>query len=131
MLQNFLSNLFEELKLGDVPSLDKEASCHFKISDLDIELKQLSLVGVYFCSNLEPLPQKNQENFLLSLMEANFIGQGTGGATIGLKEDESCLVLSSIFPYEMEYQIFRENLETFVNFVAYWKKQIVQHDLKM
>ncbi len=62
------------------------------------------------------------------LMKANFLGQGTGGGALGLKEDESSLTLSLSLPYEMNYKVFKDSLEEFANFIDYWKKELARHD---
>ena len=61
-------------------------------------------------------------------MKANFLGQGTGGATIGLKEDESFLTLSLSLPYEMNYRAFKDAVEEFVNYLEYWKSEAARHE---
>ena len=130
MLEKLLEQLFKELDLGTLPSLDEEKRYHFKLSHFDIALKELD-VGYYFFSEIGPLPQNKKEDFLMRVMKANFLGQGTGGAAIGLKEDESCLTLSLSLPYEMNYKAFKESLEDFVNYIGYWKQEIVQHEAQV
>lgn len=57
-------------------------------------------------------------------MHANFLGQGTGGASIGIDQDEKSLTLSLAIPYEVKYETFKEHLEDFLNYVGYWRDQI-------
>ncbi len=127
ILKTLLEQLCEELGLGAVPPVDELKFYHFKISSFDIVMKDLD-PGFYFSSNIGPLPKKKKEDFLMLLMKANFLGQGTGGATLGLKEDESFLTLSLSLPYEMNYKAFKDSLEDFVNFAQYWKKETVQFE---
>jgi hypothetical protein len=127
ILKTLLEQLCEELGLGAVPPVDELKFYHFKISSFDIVMKDLD-PGFYFSSNIGPLPKKKKEDFLMLLMKANFLGQGTGGATLGLKEDESFLTLSLSLPYEMNYKAFKDSLEDFVNFAQYWKKETVRFE---
>jgi hypothetical protein len=127
ILKTLLEELFQELGLGTVPPVDELKAYHFKISSFDIVMKDLD-PGLYFASIIGPLPKKKKEDFLMLLMKANFLGQGTGGATLGLKEDESSLTLSLSLPYEMNYKAFKDSLEDFTNFVDYWKKETVRFE---
>jgi hypothetical protein len=126
MLKNLLPQLCQELALA-APSLDEHKVHHLKIGPFEIALKDLE-PGYYFYSNIGPLPTKKKEDFLMMVMKANFLGQGTGGGALGLKEDESSLTLSLSLPYEMNYKAFKDNLEEFANFVDYWKKETVRHE---
>jgi hypothetical protein len=127
ILKTLLEQLYQELGLGVIPPVDELKFHHFKISSFDISMKDLD-PGFYFSSNIGPLPKKKKEDFLMLLMKANFLGQGTGGATLGLKEDESFLTLSLSLPYEMNYKAFKDSLEDFANFVEYWKKETVRFE---
>ena len=130
MLQKLLEQLFKELNLGTLSPLDEEKRYHLKMSRFDIALKELD-PGCFYSSTIGPLPKNKKEDFLMRVMKANFLGQGTGGATIGLKEDESFLTLSLSLPYEMNYKAFKESLEDFVNYIDYWKQEIVQHEAQV
>ncbi len=129
MLKNLLEQLNQELGLGELPPADELKFHHFKMNSFDISMKDLD-PGFYFSSNIGPLPKNKKEEFLMLLMKANFLGQGTGGATLGLKEDESFLTLSLSLPYEMNYIAFKESLEDFANFVEYWKKETVRFEIE-
>jgi len=62
------------------------------------------------------------------LMHANFLGQGTGGARIGIDAEEKVLTLSVGFPYEMNYPPFKECVEDFVNYVVYWRDDVAKFE---
>jgi hypothetical protein len=84
--------------------------------------------GFCFFSPLCECQTRRREDLLIRLMQANFLGQGTGGARIGLDVNEKLLTLSAGFPYEMNYAHFRENVEDFVNYVVYWREEIAKFD---
>jgi len=127
MLKNFMAQLFDELSIRDSIKMTEEGYYHVTISELRVNLKEGDS-DLYFFSFLEPLPVHHQDQLITLLMEGNFLGQGTGGAVLGLKEDESGVTLSWRLPHEINYTFFKEKLETFINFALYWKKEILSHE---
>lgn len=124
MLEKYLRQLITEFKLDPLAPLDENKMFSLKLSGFDIFLKHLD-PGIYLHAKItQLLPQYRKEEALSLLMKANFMGQGTGGGTIGLTEDESFLTLSLSLPYDMNYKEFKESLEDFVNFLDYWKIKI-------
>ena len=122
MIEQYLQQLFAELGLGASPVFEKDESLKVMIASFPIEIIKLD-PGVHLSATVAPLPTKDREDFLLKVTEANFLGQGTGGGVLGLKEDESFLTLSLSLPYEMSYRSFKDTIEEFVNFLEYWKKE--------
>ena len=129
MLQKLLEQLLQELGLG-TPLLDEQKLFHLNISGFDISLKEIE-PNFYISANIGPLPQNKKEEFLMLVMKANFLGQGTGGSVIGLTENESFLTLSLSLPYEMNYITFKERIEDFTNYLDYWKKEITKHEAEI
>jgi len=124
---DYLKELCEDLNLD--PNLKKTELGRFilpLVPSLSIEIKGLD-PGVYFFSPIEPCPKIKREELFIQLMKANLFGQGTLGAVLGLTPDENLLTLSSDFPYDMNYQAFKDSLEDFVNIVEYWKAEIKRH----
>jgi hypothetical protein len=93
--------------------------------EMQIEIKQLE-PGVSFQAPLGPLQTPKREELLTLLMQANFLGQGTGGGVIGLDESEKSLTLSLAFPYDMNYKHFRDSIEDFTNYVDYWREELIR-----
>ena len=69
-------------------------------------------------------PEKKREELFIYLMRANLLGRGTGGARIALDSDEKTLTLLLGLPYEMNYQLFRETFEDFVNHLIFWRNEV-------
>jgi Tir chaperone family protein CesT len=127
MLEQLLKTLNEELKLETPPKIDKERFYTFLINPhLEIKVKEHD-AGTILLAKIGPCPQVKKEKLFSHLMKANFLGQGTGGSSIGLEENENSLTLSSILPYDMNYKMFRDALEDFVNYIEYWKAQLLRH----
>ena len=105
---------------------------NLNISD-DIQIKTIgipSLKQIYFYSNITACPTEKRELIFTHLMKANLLGDGTGGATIGLDNDEKFLTLSYVMPYESNYENFKEQLEDFVNYLLFWEEEIKKLSLE-
>ena len=121
-LKDHLEQLSVELEI-EIPKLDSEKGASFCIGpDYSLDLHDLA-PGMSLNAKIAPVPDKKREEFFLYLMRANFLGQGTGGSRIGMDADEKFLTLSLGFSYEMDYQTFRDTVEDFVNYVAYWREE--------
>lgn len=126
MLERYIQQLSEELELESVPVKDESQFFQFKLPTGIIRIKQLD-PGIYFYSTLGDCPTLKKEELFILLMRANFLGQGTGGGVIGLEKDESLVTFSLALPCDMKYQLFKEALEDFSNFVDYWRGGLANH----
>ncbi len=93
-------------------------------NEFDVWIKALE-PGIVLKSVISSLTTgSDHETLFIYLMKANFIGQGTGGGVISLDPEEKFLTLSLIMPYEVNYRIFRDRLEDFVNYLDFWKSEL-------
>lgn len=91
---------------------------------LSVWVKELN-PGAVLKTYISPLSlDLEKETLFTYLMKANYIGQGTGGAIIALDPEEKLLTLSLILPYEVNYRIFRDKLEEFINYLEFWKFEL-------
>ena len=123
MIKDLLHQLCTEL---DFPKIEDNQE---KIYDLLINEKvSIKIMDkekeIFFWSHLLECPKENVEDLYIYLMKANFLGQGTGGAVIGITADEKFLTLSYVIPYEINYQEFKNKVEDFVNYLVYWRGEI-------
>lgn len=125
MLEKFLTQLSQEHDFPLLPPSKNQEWRYLQIGDIKLCFKQLDL-GFFLSATILPLSSENQEKILTLTMKGNFMGQGTGGAVIGLTEDESFLTLGVSFPYEVSYKVFKESTEEFVNFLDFWKKTVAE-----
>lgn len=122
---------FERQHKFPIPEKSKEGFYEMQIGKMKhpILLKDIE-PGLYFSSRLSPPPKKDREDFFIYLMKANFLGQGTGGSVIGMEKDENYLTLSLTLSYEVSYNMFKENLEDFLNYVEFWQGEIEKYSNK-
>ncbi len=78
--------------------------------------------GFTITAPLGACPAQNKEELFTQLMRANFLGQGTNGSVISMDEQEKCLTLFQLVPYDLNYKAFKHAIEDFVNFATYWKE---------
>lgn len=124
MLERHVMQLAEKLDLPPPASPDANQYFHIVISDkIKISMKSLD-PGIFFLASIGPLPIKKREDTLSYLMKANFLGQGTGGYVIGIDEEENLLTLSHKMPYDINDKTFREIVEDFANYLAYWQGEM-------
>lgn len=123
-LEKNLSQLIEELGLASTNVQDPSGyfSLTFK-ENLTIFLRDLS-PGFALKALICPLPEKGREDLFIYLMKANLLGQGTGDQILGADPNEKFLTLSRTISYEIDYINFKEILENFVNYFAFWKGEI-------
>lgn len=128
MLREFLKRLCNELDIAPFPKLTEKKYYSFRISEgIETELRDLD-PGVAMTAKITACPEKRREDLFIFLMRANLLGQGTGGSRIGLDSNEKTLTLSLGLPYEMNYQVFRETLEDFINYLIYWREEIARFE---
>ena len=124
-VERLVEMLATELKLPAIPQKDKNGCYQLKINaEMIVSIKELE-PGLFIQSPILPLPKEgNKETLFIHLMKANLLGQGTGGASIGIDENEKHLILSQTLPFEVNYKTFHETLEDFLNYTAYWKEEV-------
>jgi hypothetical protein len=127
MLEQLIHTLAEELEFEEIPKKEEGNIYQVPLNpQMSVRMQQLE-TGVSFWARIGPCPTVKREDLFILLMKANFLGQGTGGSVIALDENENFLTLSSIFPYDMNYKMFKDALEDFANYLDYWKEELVRH----
>lgn len=127
MLEMLIKTLSEELDLKGPFQMDKQQYYSIVLTpECTVKVKELD-PGTLFYAPIGPCPKLKREDLFIHLMKANFLGQGTGGGSIGFDENENCLTLSLILPYDLNYKLFRDALEDFVNYIDYWKAELIRH----
>lgn len=128
MLEKFLQQLL--LDLEQEPTLVKDRLNFYSLTlpQVDpIQIKKLD-PGFYLQGQIGQVPEKGREEFYGYLLRANYLGQGTRGALIGMTLDEKFLTLSSTLSYDMNYKHFKESIEDFINTIYYWQEELKRHN---
>lgn len=130
MLEQHLTQLMQDLEMDSFPSKDKEGLFQLMLNpETKISFKELE-PGMFMVSPIKECPEKNREEVLTLMMRANFLGLGTGGSVIALDAEEKFLTLSIGLPYDMNYKEFKGIVEDFVNFLDYWKDELMRFEKK-
>ncbi len=128
MLQEFVQRMCSDLGIDDVPKMSPKKTALFILNpEVHVQLTELD-PGVSMQAAIAPCPEKKKEDLFMLLMSANFLGQGTAGARIGLDRQEKLLTLSLGLPYELEYSAFKQHVEDFVNYLMYWRERIAKFE---
>jgi len=128
MVPKFLDKLCAELSISPVPKMNEKKVFPFRFSAGTVVSVFDLHPGVALQAVISPCPLAKREDLFIYLMRANLLGQGTGGARIGLDEHEKNLTLSLGLPYEMEYPAFKEAFEDFVNHLIYWRDVVAKFE---
>ncbi|CCB89869.1 type III secretion system chaperone [Simkania negevensis] len=125
--ERLLEILAENLHLEAIPQKDKDGIYRLKLPpNFQVGVLELN-PGVFFSSLILPIPKEgSKESLFIYLMKANLMGQGTGGGAIGIDPTEKFFTFSQSLPFEMNYQVFKESLEDFLNYITYWQEEIVR-----
>ena len=123
MIERFITQLSKDLELPrELPP--KSAGVYFLPLEEDLQIQINGRDGIIqFSSSIAEVPQKNQEDFLEKMMNANLFGQGTYGATLGLNEEGKILTLQRTLDYPIEYNGFKDSLEDFINAIDLWREE--------
>ncbi len=129
MFEELLEKLCKDLSIA-VPQVTKEAFYPIVFSNtITIRLFDLH-PGVAMKAPITTCMKQKREDLFIFIMRANLLGQGTGECHIGLDPEEKYLTLSLGLPYEMNYSLFKEKFEDFVNYLVYWKEEIEKFEQK-
>jgi hypothetical protein len=126
MLESILSDLDKHLGICAIKGKNEQEGFFFlKIPpQTEILVKDLK-PGFYLQSAIGAnIEATSREDFYIYLMKANFLWQGTGGSIIGLDPSEKYLTLSLPIVYEVNFRMFRDKLEEFLNYLEFWQKEI-------
>ena len=126
MLRDLLKELCHELEIK-MPKANEKGFFFAVNKEVEVAVRDLE-PGVAMQANICPCPKKRREEFFIYVMRANLLGQGTGGSRIGIDADEKFLTLSIGLPYELNYKMFRETFEDFVNYLIYWRDIVTKFE---
>lgn len=129
MLERFMSQLAEDLDLGDTALSTGTPDLYSMTMDQDLKITiQKAVDGCIIMKCLiAPFPTAQQESFATEAMRANLFGLGTHQAILGITADKESLTLTRIIDYPIEYKDFKESLEDFINVMDFWRNKALNH----
>jgi hypothetical protein len=123
MFHDNLVKLLKELNLGDTSDVRRdESSFTLELAGTEVMLRD-EPPGIHFFSKVAEFPEADQEKMCIKLLGANFLGQATKRAGLGLTEDGKYVVANAFYPTIKGYREFHDAVEDFINVVNFWKKE--------
>ena len=128
-IERLIANFYAKIQLETVPQKGQQGFYEIALAGSPpVSVKELtSGPGLFFLGYLLPnSDQKTQESLFIYLMKANFLGQGTGRAAIGIDSSEKFFVLTQTLSYAVDDKAFYETLENFLNYMDFWREAILR-----
>ena len=127
VFQNWLTQLAQELKLGEDLALDEKNRCFLMFDDtmlVEIEYKATDEI-FYLKGNLGNVSESKIKLIYPKLLESNLAWRETNGATLGLQQySEKVLLVQGVPMATCDYALFNKSLEIFVNTFEFWIKNL-------
>ena len=124
MFRDHVVQLFKELNI-DGGSLPKD------LTTVSLEVDGTNVVltdaqpGFELSATVGDAPVERAEPLFVKLLRANFLGQATKGACLGIDEEGRHIVISLAVPTVRNYRQFHDVLEDFINAVSFWKQEVL------
>ena len=119
-LEQYLKRLSSDLRFPELYSV--VAPKQFKLHIPDIEPIEIFETdeAIQFITNVGKLIDGLDEEKVYSyLMQANYLGQGTGKSAIGIHPNDKFITLSYLLLFDLDYAYFKERIEEMVNYIDY------------
>ena len=124
MLETIFAELEKQMGLTALKGTGDQKDSFLLSIDEDREVWVKEQEGLYiFWTRVIPASENWTEDFFMTLMKANLLGQATGDSALALDAEEKYLTLIHKIEYEMNYPRFTEALESFINYAEYWKEE--------
>lgn len=109
-------------RLGAALSVNAELSenntCALQFDDVGVHFEVAN--GMLYALTELGVP-KDVDSVARRLLEANFLGEKTNGATLALDRETGCVSLHTIFDENASYDFFEKRLSQFVLAARYWR----------
>ncbi|MEJ0019479.1 MAG: type III secretion system chaperone [Acetobacteraceae bacterium] len=121
-VQQIIAEFGKTIGIDDL-SLDEEGYCCLVVDQdnvVNIELDEAAPRLLFY--SIVGRPAEGRYKLLL---EANYLGQGTGGGTLGLQPGSGAIVLSREVPLALlDVPTFSTALERFINLTEFWTRRL-------
>ena len=125
-LAELMKELASELGLGEI-ELEEDGGGQITIDDdlaIDLEAAEDGF-GFVISATVGTIPDEEREAVFAELLEANLLGQGTGGASLALDSTLNEIVLCRSIPQDdLRFEVFDQELVTFVEALRWWRERL-------
>ena len=123
-----LERFGKDTGLGQI-TLDESGSCTFDVDDMEVSLMHIVEGGhLLIFAEAGELPAEGRAALLQGALQANYLFQGTNGATLAIRPDSSTLFLNRTLLMEnLSYETFVQVLSDFMNALEQWKQMLVDY----
>lgn len=129
MIEELIEDLLNDLEIDKSEISKQEGHTSVPIDDeLWLHFKELNEQGLQIKAEISECPERKLEEFYTSIMQGNLFGTLSGGAVLALDESGKKLTMNLTIAYNPSYSDFYGEVERFVNYVDYWKKQVQEHE---
>ena len=127
-IDTLLERFGKDTGLGKI-TLDESGSCTFDVDEMEVSLMHIVEGGhLLIFADAGELPAEGREALLQGALKANYLFQGTNGATIAIRPDSSTLFLNRTLLLEnLSYETFVQVLTDFTNALEQWKQMIADY----
>lgn len=124
LMSDFNANLNIE---GASP--DADGAYHFEIDGMPVSVMEIAeLRQAVVWGDLGEMPPVNCERLYKSMLEAMFMGEGTGGGSFSIDHETGRVYLQRLLPLvALETADFLSQVERFVNVLEEWRRIIAEY----
>ena len=124
MFRDHVLQLFKELNLESEALPKDMTTVSLEVAGTNVVLSDAQ-PGLELTATLGDVPSERTEPLYVKLLRANFLGQATKGACLGIDEEGRHIVISMAIPTIRSYRQFHDVVEDFINAVSFWKSEVL------
>jgi hypothetical protein len=127
-LKVLLKQLGDDTGLGEL-TLDEAETCTILVDEMKVSMIHI-IEGnrLLLFAEVGELAEEMCPALALAALKANYLFRGTGGATLSVNPETSMLCLNQSFLLEpIEYEVFIEIINGFVDTLAQWKSLLADY----
>lgn len=127
-LKEIIAEFAAEVGLADIAP-DEDGAYNLLIDEMQVSFRETPEGGpAYFFATVGDLPPAAGEVFYRMMLEAMYLGKGTGGASLSIDGERGLVCLHRIVSLEgLDLDGFKKALEVFVNTLETWRKTIADY----
>ena len=127
-LKGIIEAFTAEVGLADIAP-DEDGAYNLLIDEMEVSFREAPEDGgAYFFATVGDLPPVAGEAFYRMMLEAMYLGAGTGGALLSIDGERGLVCLHRVVSLEgLDLDGFKKALEAFVNTLESWRRTIADY----